>query len=729
MAGGIIGRLQAYLGLNTTQFEGGIKKGERDVKRFGQTVQTSLSGAVAQATGFGRTFAAGIAGGLVGAAFAGLSSNIEETIRGVAQIGDEAKRAGMGIEPFQQWGYVAKQNRIEIDAVVDGFKELNLRADEFIVTGSGSGADAFKRLGFDASELKRRLEDPSELMLEIIGRMEGIDAAAQIRIFDELLGGQGGERFVELLAQGEGKIRDTMNRAKEMGAVLDEEAIAKAAELNRQFSDLQAFVGTHLRQAIVDFGQDIKDIPLISFGDAEYDLRDLIDLMGRVRDRMDDMGAGSGMEEGLRDLQSEAANLAGELMDLSIAAQGIDGSEELEAMAFELQEIHNAFVDGSMTGEEFARKIGEVEDRAADAVAALGDMDGAAFDAVQTRLGTFGDVLRGIIGLAREATAAMPGDEGPIGERFGPVQEVWRNPAVDLPDRASQRPEQPSFEASENIAYGVEDKKAGGGGKSEKDKKDEFKSALASIQEETAALEAEAVALLAVTSAQQDYGDVVDYARRRAELMHAAQKVGMEITPELKRQIDDLARSYTTAGMNAEEAADRLQRIEEAGEKGADAITDIFLSLRNGADGFKDALGNLLLQIAQIQMQKAIMGGLGGLGGKGGAGVSGWLGGLLTLPGNAGGTHSWRGGITRVNEIGGEIMNLPNGTQIIPHDISKRMVDQQTSGGGPSGPMAMTFDFRGTTGDKALDEKFRAAGQAWMQQVPGYMENRKKRTG
>ena len=45
---------------------------------------------------------------------------------------------------------------------------------------------------------------------------------------------------------------------------------------------------------------------------------------------------------------------------------------------------------------------------------------------------------------------------------------------------------------------------------------------------------------------------------------------------------------------------------------------------------------------------------------------------LLSLPslGNATGTPYWRGGYTRVNERGGEIMHLPSGTQIIPHDVS-----------------------------------------------------------
>lgn len=41
--------------------------------------------------------------------------------------------------------------------------------------------------------------------------------------------------------------------------------------------------------------------------------------------------------------------------------------------------------------------------------------------------------------------------------------------------------------------------------------------------------------------------------------------------------------------------------------------------------------------------------------------------------GKATGTPYFRGGLTRINEGGrGEIMNLPNGTQIIPHDVAKK---------------------------------------------------------
>lgn len=66
---------------------------------------------------------------------------------------------------------------------------------------------------------------------------------------------------------------------------------------------------------------------------------------------------------------------------------------------------------------------------------------------------------------------------------------------------------------------------------------------------------------------------------------------------------------------------------------------------------------------------EAIGGAVGGvknvITGKTGSGRSG------KIPENASGTSNWRGGITRINEKGGEIVDLPSGTRIIPHDASR----------------------------------------------------------
>lgn len=46
----------------------------------------------------------------------------------------------------------------------------------------------------------------------------------------------------------------------------------------------------------------------------------------------------------------------------------------------------------------------------------------------------------------------------------------------------------------------------------------------------------------------------------------------------------------------------------------------------------------------------------------------------LGFPTHATGTNYFSGGYTSINEHGGELVNLPNGTQIIPHDLSSKMI-------------------------------------------------------
>lgn len=57
-----------------------------------------------------------------------------------------------------------------------------------------------------------------------------------------------------------------------------------------------------------------------------------------------------------------------------------------------------------------------------------------------------------------------------------------------------------------------------------------------------------------------------------------------------------------------------------------------------------------------------------GIGGKGWQGL-----GIPHIPALAKGTDNWRGGIVQVHERGGEIIDLPQGTRVYPHDESVRM--------------------------------------------------------
>lgn len=225
---------------------------ERRAKQSGHKLESTMGAAAARVGGVFKTFGVGLLGGIAAGGVAGIVGQIGQVAKGIAQIGDEAKRAGVSSRVFQEWATVAEQARIPVDAMIDGLKELSLRGDEFAVTGKGSAAEAFQRLGYTAEELKAKLADPSALLLEIIDRLGKFDKAAQIRISDELFGGSAGERFVELLDQGAAGIRTTIDEAHRLGNILSDDVITRAAEIDRQFQIVSQTVGTALKGAIVN---------------------------------------------------------------------------------------------------------------------------------------------------------------------------------------------------------------------------------------------------------------------------------------------------------------------------------------------------------------------------------------------------------------------------------------------------------------------------------------------
>lgn len=163
-------------------------------------------------------------------------------------------------------------------------------------------------------------------------------------------------------------------------------------------------------------------------------------------------------------------------------------------------------------------------------------------------------------------------------------------------------------------------KRSGGGGSA---KPDDYAREVEAVRERTAALQMEAAQLVLVAAGEREMGDAMEFARTKAELLTAAQQAGKEITPELEAQIDGLAEAYMTAGLEAEEAADKMRQIEEQGERGKSALEDMFGSIIDGSMSAKEAVAQLLLEIAKAQLMKGLMGmpGTGGLAGLVGGGL------------------------------------------------------------------------------------------------------------
>lgn len=130
----------------------------------------------------------------------------------------------------------------------------------------------------------------------------------------------------------------------------------------------------------------------------------------------------------------------------------------------------------------------------------------------------------------------------------------------------------------------------------------------------------------------------------------------------------------------------------------ADGLTSVVTGTKNVKTAFSDMAKSIIADLAKIAIKQAIVapiaGGLQSLGGLFGlgtptltasGGISGAIGATsvggapLVPPAYASGTNFAPGGPSMVNEKGGEIIDLPTGARVIPHDLSKQMLSGGTT--------------------------------------------------
>lgn len=205
----------------------------------------------------------------------------------------------------------------------------------------------------------------------------------------------------------------------------------------------------------------------------------------------------------------------------------------------------------------------------------------------------------------------------------------------------------------------------------------------------------------AATAAQQAFADGV-------AVLDAALAAGRITQGEYDAGLDMLRQRL-------EQQEQALNAIAPAAQRGADAMANLFLSMGQGADGAKQALAQLLMQIASVQMTRAFR----GLAGDGG-GVFGFLGDLLSL---SGGGYTGSGPRDAVAGVvhGGEYVFSANAVERIGLSALEGLHRGYRDGGlvspaGLSGPQEIVAGMSGQSGihiTASIDE----TGQLYVRQV------------
>ncbi|MCA1337355.1 hypothetical protein [Pseudooceanicola marinus] len=186
--------------------------------------------------------------------------------RNAAAAGTEiarlSRRAGASSTEFQKMSAAVATVGIDGAELSDILKDVNDRFGDFMATGAGPIADFFEniapRVGVTAEQFAR-LSGPEALQLYVSSLEKAGVSQQQMTFYMEALASNATD-LLPLLRNGGVELRRLGDEAEKAGRILDKDAVAGAAELDRKMKGLSTTIKTQLTQAILDNSEEISDL-------------------------------------------------------------------------------------------------------------------------------------------------------------------------------------------------------------------------------------------------------------------------------------------------------------------------------------------------------------------------------------------------------------------------------------------------------------------------------------
>lgn len=663
-------KLVAMLDVRMRDFENKMLRAQQIANRRTRQITADFERAnksiTAQMTGISRSVLAAFGGGFLGAlSVGGVVSFARGVVADLNTISLAARDVGLDVEDLQ--GLIhgfGQSSRVSAEAATGAFERFNRRIGE-AVNGAGPLATTIERYGIRLRDANGQMRSQIDLLREVARAIREAGTEQERAAIAQAAFGDVGRQMAAALTAGPRAIDDMIQGARDAGVIIERNLVHRMELLATRFGEVTAQVRTFFQQ-LVAMGAGVEtpiDTLERMFGTLERARMLLGDgifeeLIRETRELRDVAGVVENLaalaSERLRPLGGEAVIIARAFREMAIELGNLgadDAADSIDELARRFASVGAAIRDGAVEAEEADRQLEAVVAEAVRAMSELESIDGVSLS----------NVLGQVIGLANALTAARAEARGLRAELPGGAAETGpgvmtrltgriRGWAMDpmgvghlaptTPVRPRRAPNDPDFGLPPAAA-----RSPGGAGRQAAERQSEFDRAVEQIRERTQALELETLALGLAATAQGDYGQQILWAAEYARMLHAAQRDGLEITPELQARISALADAYARTADTAGQASERIRQMNADAESGARTLAGLFGSIIQGGDAARQALIRLGQQLLEVLLLRAI------LGFPGGQAVAGWLGRAMRFDGGGytgdGGRHEPAGIVHR----------------------------------------------------------------------------------
>lgn len=270
--------------VNSTEFDDlnrKLKLAQRSVKDFASEAQ-----GVAQSVGAPFAAVAGAVG-----------FSLQSAVTGFAQAGDGldkmSARLGISAVKLQEWSFAATHAGAAPEDLEDALKDLSEKIAEVAGGDTGDAAQLFSALGISVKDASGKIRPASDIFEEVADAIQRNEDPALRTKMAMVLMGDSGRKLIPMLYGGAQGLDDMAKQARDLGLVMNEDAVAAAAQMTDHLDDMKASVtavgheiGYRLSPVVVSMSDRFRDLAAANKGALgekfEKVARSFADAVGKI---------------------------------------------------------------------------------------------------------------------------------------------------------------------------------------------------------------------------------------------------------------------------------------------------------------------------------------------------------------------------------------------------------------------------------------------------------------
>lgn len=244
--------------VNSTEFDDlnrKLKLAQRSVKDFASEAQ-----GVAQSVGAPFAAVAGAVG-----------FSLQSAVTGFAQAGDGldkmSSRLGISAVKLQEWSFAATHAGAAPEDLEDALKDLSEKIAEVAGGDTGDAAQLFSALGISVKDASGKIRPASDIFEEVADAIQRNEDPALRTKMAMVLMGDSGRKLIPMLSGGAQGLDDMAKQARDLGLVMNEDAVAGAAQMTDHMDDMKASVtavgheiGYRLSPIVISMSDRFRDL-------------------------------------------------------------------------------------------------------------------------------------------------------------------------------------------------------------------------------------------------------------------------------------------------------------------------------------------------------------------------------------------------------------------------------------------------------------------------------------